>query len=114
MADITIHICRPNNIRPPAKPSCYNTLIGFKREVFNNKLACLKQTQATIHQRGSRKLKIGMLNLLMATLQYLKEYHIYEQIAVDFGIHEGTLIHKSHYYKKPKTIIHCCLNHGLK
>ncbi|WP_420845503.1 transposase family protein [Moraxella lincolnii] len=50
----------------------------------------------------------------MATLQYLKEYHTYEQIAVDFGIHEGTLIHKSHYYKKPKTIIHCCLNHGLK
>ncbi|QPT44347.1 transposase family protein [Moraxella nonliquefaciens] len=37
-----------------------------------------------------------MLNLLMATLQYLKEYRTYEQIAVDFGIHEGTLIHKSH------------------
>ncbi len=30
--------------------------------------------------------KIGMLNLLIATLQYFKEYRIYEQIATDFGI----------------------------
>ncbi|WP_078306756.1 hypothetical protein [Moraxella lincolnii] len=47
----------------------FKRLIGVKQEVFNNKLACLEQAQATIHQRGSRKLKIGILNLLMATLQ---------------------------------------------
>ena len=33
----------------------------------------------------------------MATLQYFKEYRTYEQIAADFGIHESTLIRKSHW-----------------
>lgn len=60
-------------------------------------LACLEQAQASIHQKGGRKLKIGMPNLLMATLQYFKEYRTYEQIAADFGIHESTLIRKSHW-----------------
>ncbi|UYZ71254.1 transposase family protein [Moraxella bovis] len=75
----------------------FKRLIGVKREVFNNMLACLEQAQASIHQRGGRKLKIGMPNLLMATLQYFKEYRTYEQIAADFGIHESTLIRKSHW-----------------
>lgn len=75
----------------------FKRLIGVEREVFNNMLACLEQAQATVHQRGGRKLKIGMPNLLMATLQYFKEYRTYEQIAADFGIHESTLIRKSHW-----------------
>ncbi|UZA33113.1 transposase family protein [Moraxella bovis] len=75
----------------------FKRLIGVKREVFNNMLACLEQAQASIHQRGGRKLKIGMPNLLTATLQYFKEYRTYEQIAADFGIHESTLIRKSHW-----------------
>lgn len=75
----------------------FKRLIGIEREVFNNMLACLEQAQATVHQRDGRKLKIGMPNLLMATLQYFKEYRTYEQIAADFGIHESTLIRKSHW-----------------
>ncbi len=38
-----------------------------------------------------------MPNLLIVTLQYFKEYRIYEQIAADFGIHESALIRKSHW-----------------
>ncbi|MDO5651405.1 MAG: transposase family protein [Moraxella sp.] len=33
----------------------------------------------------------------MATLQYFRGYRSYEQIAADFGIHETTLIRKSHW-----------------
>lgn len=75
----------------------FKHLVGIERTVFNEMLACLEQAQATIHQKGGRKLKIGMPNLLMATLQYFKEYRTYEQIAADFGIHESTLIRKSHW-----------------
>ena len=75
----------------------FKRLIGVEREVFNNMLACLEQAQATIHKKGGRKLKVGMPNLLMATLQYFKKYRTYEQIAADFGIHESTLIRKSHW-----------------
>ena len=38
-----------------------------------------------------------MLNPFMATLQYFKAYHTYEQIIADFDIHESTLIRKSHW-----------------
>lgn len=32
----------------------------------------------------------------MATLQHLREYHTYEQIATDFNIYKSNLIGKSH------------------
>lgn len=75
----------------------FKRLVGVSKEQFHQMLACLEQAQATVHQKGGRKLKIGMSNLLMATLQYFKEYRTYEQIAADFGIHESTLIRKSHW-----------------
>ena len=33
----------------------------------------------------------------MATLQYVREYRTYEQIAADFGIHESNLIRRSQW-----------------
>ena len=33
----------------------------------------------------------------MATLQYMREYRTYEQIAADFGIHESNLIRQSQW-----------------
>lgn len=50
-----------------------------------------------MHQRGGRKLKIGMPNLLMAIVQYFKEYRTDEQIVADFDVHEIILIRKSHW-----------------
>lgn len=42
----------------------FKRLVGVKRETFAQ-----------------------MLQIIMATLQYLREYSTYEQIAADFGIH---------------------------
>ncbi|AYE61617.1 DDE endonuclease [Lactobacillus helveticus] len=36
-------------------------------------------------------------DLLLATLQYLKEYRTYEQIAADYGVHDSNLIRRSHW-----------------
>lgn len=36
----------------------------------------------------------------MATLQYLREYRTYEQIAADFGVHESNLIRRSHWVEE--------------
>ena len=33
----------------------------------------------------------------MATLHYTREYHTYEQIEADFGIHESNLIRRSQW-----------------
>ncbi len=47
------------------------------------------------HKRGGRTPKLSLEDLLMAILQYLREYRTYEQIAADFGIHESNLIRRS-------------------
>ena len=36
----------------------------------------------------------------MATLQYMREYRTYEQIAADFGIHESNLIRRSRWVEE--------------
>lgn len=75
----------------------FKRLVGVKRQTFNEMLACLEQAQASVYQKGGRKLKLSLADLLMATLQYLREYRTYEQIAADFNIHESNLIRKSHW-----------------
>lgn len=67
-------------------------------------LVCLEQAQASVYQKGGRKLKLSLADLLMATLQYLREYRTYEQISADFNIHESNLIRKSHWIEN--TLIH--------
>lgn len=75
----------------------FKRLVGVERQTFNEMLACLEQAQASVYQKGGRKLKLSLADLLMATLQYLREYRTYEQIAADFNIHESNLIRKSHW-----------------
>ena len=36
----------------------------------------------------------------MATLQYMREYHTYEQLATAFGINESNLIRRSQWVKE--------------
>ncbi|MBF0806992.1 MULTISPECIES: transposase family protein, partial [unclassified Streptococcus] len=44
--------------------------------------------------------KMSLEDILIATLQYLREYRTYEQIAADFGVHESNLIHRSHWVEE--------------
>ena len=60
-------------------------------------LAVLKTAYQGKHAKGGRKLKLSLEDLLMATLQYLREYRTYEQIAADFGIHESNLTHRNQW-----------------
>lgn len=43
---------------------------------------------------------MSLEDILMATLQYLREYRTYEQIAANFGVHESNLIRLSHWVEK--------------
>ncbi|WP_415745374.1 helix-turn-helix domain-containing protein, partial [Streptococcus pseudopneumoniae] len=62
----------------------FNRLVGVQRTTFEEMLAVLKIK----HAKGGRKPKLSLEDLLMVTLQYVREYRTYEQIAADFGIHE--------------------------
>ena len=60
-------------------------------------LAVLKTAYQRKHAKGGRTPKLSLDDLLMATLQYMREYRTYEQIAADFGIHESNLIRQSQW-----------------
>ena len=70
-------------------------LVGVKRETFSQMLQILNLAYEQTHKRGGCTPKLSLEDLLMATLQYLREYRIDEQIAADFGIHESNLIRRS-------------------
>ncbi|HEX0193770.1 TPA: transposase family protein, partial [Streptococcus pneumoniae] len=58
----------------------FKRLVGVQRTTFEEMLAVLLK-----HAKGGRKPKLSLEDLLMATLQYVREYRTYEEIAADFG-----------------------------
>ncbi|VRC08846.1 fusion of IS1381 orf A and B [Streptococcus pneumoniae] len=64
---------------------------------FEEMLAVLKTAYQLKHAKGGRKPKLSLEDLLMATLQYVREYRTYEEIAADFGIHESNLLRRSQW-----------------
>lgn len=73
----------------------FKRLVGVQRETFAQMLQILNSAYVQVHKQGGRTPKLSLEDLLMATLQYLREYRSYEQIAADFGIHESNLIRRS-------------------
>ena len=57
----------------------------------------LKTAYQRKHAKGGRTPKLSLEDLLMATLQYMREYRTYKQIVADFGIHESNLIRRSQW-----------------
>ncbi|MDS9215110.1 IS5 family transposase [Streptococcus pneumoniae] len=75
----------------------FKRLVGVQRTTFEEMLAVLKTAYQLKHAKGGRKPKLSLEDLLMATLQYVREYRTYEEIAADFGIHESNLIRRSQW-----------------
>ena len=64
----------------------FKRLIGVAKPVFDEMVKVLKAEYQVKHARGGRKPKLALEDLLLATLQYLKEYRTYEHIAADYGV----------------------------
>ena len=75
----------------------FKCLVGVQRTTFEEMLAVLKTAYQLKHAKGGRKPKLSLEDLLMATLQYVREYRTYEEIAADFGIHESNLLRRSQW-----------------
>ncbi|MDS2422541.1 transposase family protein, partial [Streptococcus pneumoniae] len=75
----------------------FKRLVGVQRTTFEEMLAVLKTAYQLKHAKGGRKPKLSLEDLLMPTLQYVREYRTYEEIAADFGIHESNFIRRSQW-----------------
>lgn len=78
----------------------FKRLVGVERKTFKEMYKVLRVAYQTKHSKGGRKPKMSLEDILMATLQYLREYRTYEQIAADFGVHESNLIRRSHWVEE--------------
>ena len=67
----------------------FKRLIGVAKPVFDEMVKVLKAEYQVKHARGGRKPKLALKTCFLATLQYLKEYRTYEQIAADYGVHDS-------------------------
>ena len=71
--------------------SKFRRITGVKRSTFEKMVEILKKGYASKHQRRGRHQKLSIEDLLLATLEYLREYRTYTHIAASYAIAESNI-----------------------
>jgi len=69
----------------------FRRISGVKHETFNRMVEILQAAYAEKHKRRGRKPKLCIEDMLLATLEYLREYRTYAHIAASYGIDESNM-----------------------
>ncbi len=69
----------------------FRRITGVKRTTFDKMVEILQKGYAEKHRRRGRTPKLSIEDLLLATLEYLREYRTYAHIAASYGIAESNI-----------------------
>ncbi len=69
----------------------FRRITGVKRATFEKMVEILQEAYAQKHRRRGRKPKLSIEELLLATLEYWREYRTYAHIAASYGIAESNI-----------------------
>ena len=69
----------------------FRRITGVKRSTFEKMVEILKKGYARKHQRRWQHKKLGIEDLLLATLEYLREYRTYAHIAASYDVAESNI-----------------------
>ncbi len=69
----------------------FRRITGVKRATFEKMVEILQGAYAKKHRRRGRTPKLSIEDLLLATLEYLREYRTYAHIAASYGIAESNI-----------------------
>ena len=69
----------------------FRRITGVKRSTFEKMLKILQEAYSVKHKRRGRKPKLSLEEMLLATLEYLREYRTYAHIAASYGIDESNM-----------------------
>ena len=69
----------------------FRRITGVKRTTFEKMLGILQPKLQEKLSQGGRKPKLGIAEMLLATLEYWREYRTYGHIAASYGIHESNM-----------------------
>ncbi|KLL91640.1 galactose-6-phosphate isomerase [Streptococcus agalactiae] len=68
----------------------FKRLVGVQRTTFEEMLAVLKTAYQRKHAKGGRTPKLSLEDLLMATLQYMREYRTYDKLRLILAFTKAT------------------------
>ena len=69
----------------------FRRITGVKRTTYEKMLEILRPTQREKLSRGGRKPTLPLEEMLLAALEYWREYRTYAHIAASYGIHESNM-----------------------
>ena len=69
----------------------FRRISGVKRKTFEKMAEILRQSYEAKHKRRGRKPKLSIEDMLLAALEYLREYRTYAHIAASYGIDESNI-----------------------
>lgn len=69
----------------------YQEIFGVKKEVFDIMLEILEKEYQKEHARGGKPPKLSVLDKLIITLCYYREYRAMQYIAFDYGVVKSTI-----------------------
>jgi len=69
----------------------FRRITGVKRTTFNKMLEILEVKFKEKHSKGGRKPNLSLEEMLLAALEYWREYRTYAHIAASYGIHESNM-----------------------
>ena len=73
------------------KDDKFRRITGIKRETFENMTEILKEAEALRRAKGGPKPLLIVEDMLLATLEYLREYRTYAHIAPSYGLSESQI-----------------------
>ncbi len=83
----------------------FRRLTGVKRTTFDKMVDILKQTITTRKTKKGRKKKLSIENMLLMTLEYIREYRTYFHISQSYSVSE------SNAYKTVKWVEDTLIKH---
>ena len=69
----------------------FRRITGIKRETYHRMVEILKRAYVAKHKRKGRHAKLSIEEMLLAALEYLREYRTYAHIAASYGIAESNM-----------------------
>lgn len=69
----------------------FRRITGVKGTTFEKMLEILGQVKAKLTAKGGPKPRLSLEDMLLATLEYLREYRTYAHVAASYGVSESSI-----------------------
>jgi len=73
------------------KETSYQETFGVKKRVFDMMLTALREAYSILHSKGGKPPQLTVLDKLVITLDYYKDYRPMNRIAFDYGVTKNAI-----------------------